>query len=56
VRLCVALLCISRVALAADSSASGAGKLLTGKAVMGDWTSDAPAVHRKITVSDLSPP
>src|SRR6266700_6092507 len=28
-------------------------KLLTGKAAMGDWTSDAPGVRRKITVQDL---
>ncbi len=31
-------------------------KLLTGKAAMGDWTSDAPGVRRKITVQDLPPP
>src|SRR4029079_16152179 len=29
---------------------------LTGKAAMGDWTSDAPGVTRKITVEDLPPP
>ena len=27
-----------------------------GKAAMGDWTSDAPGVRRKITVDDLPPP
>jgi len=32
------------------------GALLTGKAAMGDWTSDAPGVMRKITVQDLPPP
>jgi len=32
------------------------GTLLTGKAAMGDWTSDAPGVRRKITVQDLPPP
>src|SRR5262245_29952752 len=32
------------------------GKLLTGKAAMGDWTSDWPGVRRKITVQDLPPP
>ncbi len=32
------------------------GKLLTGPAAMGDWTSDAPGVRRKITVADLPPP
>ena len=30
--------------------------VLTGKAAMGDWTSDAPGVTRKITVQDLPPP
>jgi glucose/arabinose dehydrogenase len=29
---------------------------LTGKAALGDWTSDAPGVRRKITVQDLPPP
>jgi glucose/arabinose dehydrogenase len=32
------------------------GAVLTGKAAMGDWTSDAPGVTRKITVQDLPPP
>ena len=31
-------------------------KLLTGKAAMGDWTSDAPGKTRRITVQDLPPP
>ena len=31
-------------------------KLLTGKAAMGDWSSDAPGVRRKIIVADLPPP
>src|SRR2546427_10943904 len=31
-------------------------KLLTGKAAIGDWTSDAPGVRRKITVEDLPAP
>ena len=35
-----------------DSSA----KPLTGKAAMGDWTSDAPRVRRKITIDDLPLP
>ena len=30
--------------------------LLTGKAAMGDWSTDAPGIRRKITVSDLPPP
>src|SRR2546429_1989938 len=37
--------------VAAESSA-----LLTAKAAMGDWRSDAPGVRRKITVADLPPP
>src|SRR6266513_2729710 len=31
-------------------------KLLIGKSAMGDWTSDAPGVRRKITVADLAAP
>jgi glucose/arabinose dehydrogenase len=31
-------------------------KLLTGKAAMGDWTTDAPGVRRKITIGELPPP
>lgn len=30
--------------------------MLTGKAAMGDWTTDAPGVRRRITVGDLPPP
>jgi hypothetical protein len=30
--------------LPATSYESGGGKLLTGKAAMGDWTNDAPGV------------
>src|SRR5204862_3196270 len=30
--------------------------LLTGKAAMGDWTTDAPGVRRKITVQELPAP
>jgi glucose/arabinose dehydrogenase len=32
------------------------GTLLTGKAAMSDWSSDAPGVTREITVQDLPPP
>src|SRR5262245_11695092 len=38
------------------STAAETGAVLTGKAAMGDWTSDAPGVVRKITVQDLPPP
>ena len=37
-------------------AAAEKGAVLTGKAAMGDWTSDAPGVMRKITVEDLPPP
>jgi len=37
-------------------AAAETGTLLTGKAAMGDWKSDAPGVRRKITVQDLPPP
>src|SRR2546421_4021519 len=40
-----------KIAAAAEKPA-----FLTGKAAMGDWTSDAPGVRRKITVDDLLPP
>ncbi len=38
-------------AIAAES-----GMLLSGKAALGDWKSDAPGVRRKITLGDLPPP
>src|SRR6266700_5504904 len=40
----------------AIGAAAESGTLLTGKAAMGDWTSDAPGVRRKITVTDLPAP
>ncbi len=33
-----------------------AGDALTGKNALGDWTTDAPGVRRKITVDDLATP
>jgi glucose/arabinose dehydrogenase len=36
--------------------AEPAVKVLTGKAAMGDWTTDEPGLRRKITVDDLPPP
>jgi len=30
--------------------------VLTGQAALGDWTTDAPGVRRRITVADLPPP
>lgn len=32
------------------------GRTLTGKEALGDWTTDAPGVRRKITVDDLATP
>ena len=32
------------------------GKTLTGKDALGDWTTDAPGVRRKITIEDLAAP
>ena len=42
--------------VAAPVAAAESGTLLTGKAAMGHWKSDAPGVRRKITVEDLPPP
>jgi glucose/arabinose dehydrogenase len=41
---------------APTAMASESGMLLTGKAALGDWKSDAPGVRRKITLADLPPP
>src|SRR5256886_5430502 len=41
----------TQIAAAAES-----GRLLIGKAAMGDWTADAPGVRRKIAVNDLPAP
>ncbi len=30
--------------------------VLTGKEALGDWTTDAPGVRRKLTLDDLPPP
>jgi glucose/arabinose dehydrogenase len=38
------------------AAAAEPGAVLTGKAALGDWKSDAPGVRRKITVLDLPPP
>src|SRR5437588_12626857 len=32
------------------------GRVLTGQAALGDWTTDAPGVRRRITTADLPPP
>ena len=38
------------------SAQTAAKKVLSGPAAMGDWTTDAPGVRRKLTVDDLPPP
>jgi len=53
-RLCLAIVFIYSASLGAETNTDR--KLLTGKAAMGDWTSDVPGVRRKITVDDLPPP
>src|SRR5476649_2333036 len=40
----------------ADDPSARSGQTLTGQAAMGDWTTDAPGVRRKITVADLPKP
>jgi glucose/arabinose dehydrogenase len=55
--LCCAIFIASNLSVAAQTeAASENARLLTGKAAMGDWTSDAPGVRRKITVQDLPEP
>jgi glucose/arabinose dehydrogenase len=51
----IVLAAVSIIALRTDAAVED-GKLLTGKAAMGDWTSDSPGIRRKITVQDLPPP
>ncbi len=38
------------------ASSSSAADVKTGKEALGDWTTDAPGVRRKITVDDLATP
>ena len=39
-----------------QGGAARAGRLLTGRDALGDWTTDAPGVRRRITTNDLPPP
>ena len=48
--------CGSERATASAPPPSKPGELLTGPAALGDWTTDAPGVRRKLTVADLPPP
>lgn len=41
---------------AADVAPTAAGGVLTGKAALGDWHTDAPGVRRRITIADLAKP
>lgn len=43
-------------AASAPAPGPAAPAVLTGKAAMGDWTTDAPGVRRKLVVADLPPP
>jgi len=42
--------------LSAGKAAPSAPVVLTGKDALGDWTTDAPGVRRKITTADMPPP
>jgi glucose/arabinose dehydrogenase len=53
-RLCFALASVGALVSSPPSAAPTA--LLTGQAAMGDWTTDAPGVRRKLAVDDLPPP
>src|SRR6266705_3274630 len=54
--LCATCLVFGLTLTAPVAAATESDTLLTGKAAMGDWTSDAPGVRRKITVADLPAP
>ena len=58
--LLVALLAASTLSIAlSDAAADGQGPasgVLTGREALGDWTTDAPGVRRKITLDDLAKP
>jgi len=46
----------TRVDAPATPPAKATGELLVGEAAMGDWTTDAPGIRRKITPADLPAP
>ena len=54
-RLAVLSLVLAAATARGDDPNSG-GRTLTGKDALGDWTTDAPGVRRKITVDDLARP
>jgi glucose/arabinose dehydrogenase len=53
-------LCLATVTIAVANepapAPADAGKTLTGSEALGDWTTDAPGVRRKITLADLAKP
>ena len=51
-----ALILLLIASTAAADSPEPSGRTLTGKDALGDWTTDAPGVRRKITVNDLATP
>src|SRR6266550_5699717 len=53
---CAIFIAVSLGAAVPNGTAPDKGELLTGRAAMGDWTTDQPGVRRKITVQDLPPP
>ena len=50
------LLLILLASVALGDDAKPAGGTLTGKDALGDWTTDAPGVRRKVTLADLAEP
>ncbi|WP_165234672.1 PQQ-dependent sugar dehydrogenase [Aquisphaera insulae] len=53
----LALLPLALAAPTASGDGPGPGRrTLTGKEALGDWTTDAPGVRRKVTVDDLATP
>jgi glucose/arabinose dehydrogenase len=44
------------LAFAAQPPAAERGKVLVGQGALGDWTTDAPGVRRRITLADLPKP
>jgi glucose/arabinose dehydrogenase len=53
---CAIFIVVSISVAAPTAMAAENATLLTGKAALGDWKSDAPGVRRKITLDDLPPP
>ena len=58
VRLLFYVICIAfdLTLIPQGAAAAQHDRLLTGKAAMDDWTTDAPGVRRKITIEDLPAP